>query len=282
MHMYRDKVTESYNHIRGNSCNCFAITVAKGGVMNKCIVGATALVAIVAPASAADLPDLPAKAPVYKAPPARSPFTWAGFYLGGSVGGVWANDNITNLDGLDNQVCCGFAQTYSLKDTGIIGGGVLGYNFQYGQFVYGVEADLGGIGFGKTIWEPGAVGVTSNHLGSGFYSDVTARLGYTFDRALIYAKGGYAYFDGQANVNNNGGLFGGGVVTTGSFDGGWTIGGGLEYALCSAWSAKIEYQHFDFGTKTALLVTPANGNFRFSNDLTAETVKIGVNYHFWH
>jgi nucleoside-specific outer membrane channel protein Tsx len=63
---------------------------------------------------------------------------------------------------------------------------------------------------------------------------------------------------------------------------GWTIGGGLEYALSSAWSAKIEYQHFDFGSKTALLVTPANGNFRFSNDPTAETVKIGVNYHFWH
>jgi outer membrane immunogenic protein len=230
-------------------------------------------VAAIASANAA---DLAVKAPVYKAPPPVMYPSWAGFYLGGTVGGVWADDKITDVDGLNNDP--GFS--YSLKDTGVIGGGVIGYNFQYGQFVYGVEADLGGIGFGKTIWEPNAVNVTSNHLGSGFYGDVTGRLGYAVGSALFYAKGGWAFFDGKGNVDNTRGGFGGGVVTTGSFTGGWTVGAGIEYAFAPAWSAKVEYQHFDFGSETATLVTPADGNFRFPHDLTAETVKIGVNYHF--
>jgi outer membrane immunogenic protein len=242
--------------------------------MKRFLLGAVALVAIAAPAAAA---DLAVKAPVYKAPPAA--FSWAGFYVGGSIGGIWANDNIADLDGL-NAV-----QSYSLKDAGFIGSGVIGYNLQYLQFVYGVEADLGGLGLGKTINEPnsGNPPVTSNHLGSGFYSDVTARLGYTFDRALVYAKGGWAYYDGAANVNNTLGNFGGGIVATPRFDSGWVAGGGIEYAFAPGWSAKVEYLHFDFGSQTAVLF--ANGNapratYRFSNDLSADAVTIGLSYHF--
>jgi outer membrane immunogenic protein len=245
--------------------------------MNRSILGTITLAAIAvgAPAFAA---DLAVKAPVYKAPPPPPPFSWAGFYTGASVGAIWANDKIADLDGLN------LAQTYSLKDTGVIGSGVIGYNFQYLQFVYGIEADLGGLGLSKTISEPnsGTPPVTTNHLGSGFYSDVTARLGYAFDRALVYAKGGWAYYEGTANVNNTLGGFGGGVASTSSFTGGWTVGGGVEYAFAPAWSAKVEYLHFDFGNQTATLVTPANGNFRFSNDLTADAVTVGVTYHFGH
>jgi outer membrane immunogenic protein len=223
---------------------------------------------------------LAVKAPVYKAPP--PPLTWAGFYLGGSVGGIWGNDKITDVDGLNFPVDPA-GTSYSLKDAGVIGGGVIGYNFQSGTFVYGIEADLGGIGFNKKIWEPNAVNVTSNHLGSGFYSDVTGRFGVTASNALFYLKGGWAFFDGKANVDNTGGGFGGGVVSTGSFNG-WTVGAGIEYLFAPCWSAKVEYQHYDFGTQTANLITPTspipNSLFRFSNDLTADSLKIGVNYHF--
>jgi outer membrane immunogenic protein len=240
--------------------------------MNRLIFGAVALVAVAAPAYAA---DLAVNAPVYKAAPPL--FTWAGFYAGASVGGIWGDDKISDLNDLQTA---GFVQTYSLKDAGVIGGGVIGYNFQSGSFVYGVEADLGGIGFNKKILEPilspGAI--TTNHLGSGFYGDVTGRLGVAASNALFYVKGGWAFFDGRANVDNTlGGL--GGVATTGPFDGGWTVGAGIEYLFAPCWSAKVEYQHFDFGSKTATFGTVI-GPFSFSNDLRADALKIGVNYHF--
>jgi outer membrane immunogenic protein len=237
--------------------------------MNRFIPGAIALVTIAvgAPAFAADV--------AVKVPP---PFSWAGVYIGAGIGGVWAKDPITDLDSLNPPL----TQTYSLKDAGIIGGGVVGYNFQYFQFVYGIEADFGGMGLNKTVFEPNTT-FTTNQLGGGFYSDVTARLGYAFDRALVYAKGGWAIYDGTASVTNTG-RFGGGTVSTGSFTGGLTVGGGLEYAFAPNWSAKIEYLHFDFGGRTASLITPqfGNGSFRFSNDLTADAVTIGVNYQFAH
>jgi outer membrane immunogenic protein len=248
--------------------------------MNRLIFGAVALVAIAAPAYAA---DLAVKAPVYKAPPPV--LTWAGFYAGASVGGVWADDKITDVDHLNNPA--GFS--YSHKAAGVIGSGVLGYNFQSGNFVYGVEADLGGMGFNGSISEPNALPfITTNHLGSGFYGDVTGRLGIAAAGALFYAKGGWAFFDGRASVFNDGtipGSIGGGTATTGSFDG-WTVGAGIEYLFAPCWSAKVEYQHFDFGSRTATLVATQGifvGNpFRFSNDLTADALKIGVNYHFGH
>jgi outer membrane immunogenic protein len=242
--------------------------------MNRFIRGAVALAAVGvgAPAFAA---DLPVQAPVYKALP--PPPLWTGFYIGGTIGGAWAKDNITDVDGLNNPA--GFS--YSLQDAGIIGGGVIGYNLQYGHFVYGVEVDLGGIGFGKTVDEPVSPGIT-NHLGGGFYGDATGRLGYEAAGALFYAKGGWAYFDGKASVANPGGGAGGGTATTGPFEGGWTVGAGIEYAFAPAWSAKVEYQHFDFGSQTATLsiLGSAIPSVRYSNDLTVETFKLGVNYHF--
>jgi outer membrane immunogenic protein len=237
------------------------------GLMNRLIFGAVALAAVAAPAYAA---DLAVNAPVYKAAPPL--FTWAGAYIGASVGGIWADDQITDLDGFRAF------QTFSLKSAGVIGGGVLGYNFQSGSFVYGVEADLGGISWNKTIGEPGPAlaSAASNHLGSGFYSDVTGRIGFTASDTLFYAKGGWAMFDGKASVTN----VELGTVSTGNFNG-WTAGAGIEYAFANCWSAKVEYQHFDFGSQTATLVNPKFGtSFRFSNDLTADAVKIGVNYHF--
>jgi outer membrane immunogenic protein len=241
--------------------------------MNRLIFGTVALVAVAAPAYAA---DLAVNAPVYKAAPPL--FTWAGFYAGASVGGIWGDDKITDLDALNNV----FGFSYSLHDTGVIGGGVLGYNFQSGSFVYGVEADLGGIGFNKTMFQPNGVPFTTNHLGSGFYGDVTGRFGVAASNALFYVKGGWAFFDGRASVSNDPnvpGSAGGGVANTGSFDG-WTVGAGIEYLFAPCWSAKVEYQHFDFGTQTANLLLGPGGNFRYSNDLTAESIKIGVNYHF--
>ena len=118
---------------------------------------------------------------------------------------------------------------------------------------------------------PGGVLVTSNsnELGS-----VTGRLGYSFGPALLYAKGGYAFKDGD-HVLVAGSPFG--VATTGNTRDGYTVGAGLEYMFAPNWSAKIEYQYYNFGS-TTFLSPVALAGARFNDD--EHTVKAGLNYRF--
>ena len=118
---------------------------------------------------------------------------------------------------------------------------------------------------------PGGVIVNSNsnELGS-----VTGRLGYSFGPALLYAKGGYAFKDSD-NVLVAGSPFG--VATTGNTRDGYTVGAGLEYMFAPNWSAKIEYQYYNFGS-TTFLSPVALAGARFNDD--EHTVKAGMNYRF--
>ena len=134
------------------------------------------------------------------------------------------------------------------------------------------------MGLGTTAIEPSSGGVTTSHIGSGLFGDATGRLGLAEGNALFYAKGGYAFYDAKASVTNTGGL-GGGTASTGEYTSGWTAGGGVEYMFVPSWSMKVEYQHFDFGSQTATLVT-GGGNFGYSNKLTADSLQAGLNYHF--
>jgi len=120
---------------------------------------------------------------------------------------------------------------------------------------------------------PGVGTFTLNQRGLG---SVTGRLGYTWGPTLLYAKGGYAYSDNSQSLT----LAGVGVpfTTNGSHHDGYTVGGGLEYMFAPSWSAKIEYQYYNFGNSQ--FVTPvalANfGSFRTDD----QTVKAGLNYRF--
>jgi outer membrane immunogenic protein len=121
---------------------------------------------------------------------------------------------------------------------------------------------------------------TFSGIQSGFYGDVTGRLGYSFDPVLVYAKGGFAFFEGDAFVDNHLGACGpsAGFTSRAKTSGfaGSTIGGGLEYRYDPEWSVKVEYQHFDFGKRTATLHTTC-GVEPYTNGLTADTVSVGVN-----
>jgi outer membrane immunogenic protein len=202
-------------------------------------------------------------------------YTWSGFYAGLTAGGAWQNVKVVDVDGLNG------GGPYSLNGSAAIGGAELGINWQSGQFVYGLEFEVGGLGGGGTKVQPSSGGVTYSGLDNGVYGEITGRFGFAFGRTLLYAKGGYVFDTGQAFVDNSAGVFGGGRALTGLLDG-WTLGGGVEYLLSPAWSIKVEYQHFDFGKEDAILFTPANGNFTYSNDVTVDTVKFGVNYHLGH
>jgi len=184
---------------------------------------ALALVALAAPASAADLAARPyTKAPAYVPAPI---YNWTGFYIGGHVGGAFPGE--------DNALI-------GSRDGTFMGGVQGGYDYQFApNWVFGLEANYS---FKDT---------NSNFDNRGLGS-VTGRLGYTWGPALLYAKGGYAWADSRFT---NG--FGG----DGGRDG-YTVGGGLEYLFTQNWSGKVEYQYYDFGDVTFLTPTRAVGGFK--------------------
>src|SRR5215468_8079743 len=94
-------------------------------------VAAAALIGMGVAASAADL-GRPAPAPVYTKAPIAAPFSWTGFYLGGHVGGAWTHDGITDRDEIPGT-------TYSNNASGFLGGAQVGYNWQTGPMVFGIE-----------------------------------------------------------------------------------------------------------------------------------------------
>jgi outer membrane immunogenic protein len=228
--------------------------------MKKILLGAAALAAFAGQAFAADMPARTySKAP----PPYTAPavvYNWTGFYVGGHVGGAFTDG--TNLLGSDAR---------------FLGGVQGGFDYQFApNWVVGAEAQYSWLGGGNNsgVLFPGGTLVTgnSNQLGS-----VTGRVGYTWGPALLYAKGGYAWRD-----NNNIGVSVGGAPAAFTTDGnrkdGYIVGAGLEYMFAPNWSAKAEYQYYNFGN-TTLTSGPADVvGTRFRDD--EHTVKVGVNYRF--
>jgi outer membrane immunogenic protein len=220
-------------------------------------------------AFAADLPTYKAPAPMA---PITPPPSWTGFYIGGDIGGAWASDSVspTVADGGT------FPRKNTLSTSGVFGGVTAGFNYQIGAAVLGIEGDFGGMGIGGSKADPGT-GSEVDHLNSGIYGDVTGRAGFlVMDNALLYIKGGFAAFGGDAQTTT--GVAGFTVASTGTFTG-WTLGGGLEYKFAPSWSAKIEYSYFDFGAENATL-TGVAGVFPYKNNLSVNTIKVGVNYFF--
>ncbi len=230
---------------------------------NALIFGASMLAvaaAAIVPASAADM--YRADVGGYKDAPIYSANIWSGFYAGAHLGGAWGTSDVKGTP------------SFSSDANGVIAGGQLGYNWERGNLVLGLELDLGSMDVSHSAAVPGTA--LRSSLDSGFYGDITGRLGYSFGTALLYAKGGFAALDAEGKVTAANGI----VTPTNSFTG-WTLGGGLEYSLSSAWSVKAEYQHFDFGSEQSNL-NIGGRDFKFDHDLTVDTVKAGVNYHVGH
>ena len=227
------------------------------------ILGVTlASVAVLAVANAAD---------IYPGPTSTGGIVdWAGFYIGANIGGAWAELNTTDIFGLYGTPAAGFVN----DNSGVFGGAQLGYNYQRGNFVIGPEADLGGMDIsGAKSNLPGF----TDSAGSGFYADITGRIGFAVNPALyLYAKGGYAYFSGGVSHTDT---FIPSVVSTSGLSG-WTAGGGAEWKFNPSWSVKVEYLHFDFGDNTLYdangVCTPSACPFK--DHFVVDTAKVGINY----
>ena len=197
-------------------------------------------------ASAADLPRQYTKAPAPMAPPV---FNWSGFYIGANAGYGWADSSFGDANGF-------------------IGGGQIGYNWQGlgSPLVLGLEADLQ---FSDMSTSATVGGVTADADINAF-GTVRGRIGYAFDRFMIYGTGGLAFTNTELSLSA-----GGASVSDDDWSTGWTLGGGVEWAFMPNWSAKLEYLYVDSGDTTlALAGTTVTGDYDFS------VVRAGLNYRF--
>ncbi|WP_051335569.1 outer membrane beta-barrel protein [Methylocapsa acidiphila] len=181
--------------------------------------------------------------------------------------------------------------------SGLLGGLQLGYNYQYGAFVLGIEADAS---FGPLDGNAACgavVGVKPTndlpfqrgskdpcHAKTDALASSAGRLGFAFGRTLIFIKGGLAYASDQYDVVSPGFNFNNFPANPAQASAdrlGWTLGAGLEYALGGNWSAKGEYDYYDFGTKTIGFTVPGFPTFNsFSIRRDQHVAKFGLNYRF--
>ncbi len=216
-------------------------------------------------AQAADLPMAPRPAPVAPVAYVAPVYNWSGFYIGGHIGGGFSNsswsDPITGANGDD------------FSKSGFLGGGQVGVNAQYNWLVVGLEGDFSWTGLKGSSTDSIGDKINTN---VDWTSTVTGRVGAAFDRLLVYGKGGLALADDQSSFTDLGGntASNGSMVRTG-----WTVGGGLEYALTQNLSAKVEYDYLGFGNKTMNFTTPLVGVSSNTN-LNVQEVKAGLNFRF--
>lgn len=234
-------------------------------------------------ALAADLPSRMPPPPV----PSVPVFTWTGLYVGANVG--YGGDRfVYPINGFVAPIAVA-AGSASITSGGVLGGGQIGYNWQFpNNVLLGFETDFDGATIrGKVTANAGAgilgipivaaasVGSKINYIGT-----VRGRVGYAWDRFLVYGTGGFAY--GQVNFTANALIGAGGIgaaaISTSQNSGrtGWTAGGGFEYAVTNNVTVKTEYLYVNLGTNTLL-----NGiGINIRQKTTANIVRAGLNYKF--
>jgi outer membrane immunogenic protein len=257
---------------------------------------AAAAALLIASTVAGSAADLAVKAP-YAAP--APIWSWTGFYIGGHVGGGWGTTE-TTLTGATITPPGGPAATAAFgfpfaqnSTSGFLGGGQVGYNWQSGWAVFGVQADIAGLDVKGTT---PCIVLLSCTTKSDWLATATGRIGAVVaDRGLVYVKGGAAWLNSTNSVNlPNLGAAGGGIINGQELTSketttwGWTVGLGVEYMIAPNWTAFIEYDYMDFDKKNeafnlnlAALGVGAGAitvNADLKNKLSI--AKVGVNYRF--
>ena len=218
--------------------------------MKKSLLGSVALLAICVSVTVRAA-DMPVKAPSIVPSP---PYNWSGFYLGANLGGAWTSGSL-NIPG--NNLYGGLTE--------FIGGVQLGYNFQVGHFLFGLEGDFDGATFAHPALPTPTLGsVSQNWIGT-----VAGRVGLVEDRWLIYGKFGGGWVQSNASLNFPGVTWQGSNTSSG-----WLAGVGVEYGFKPHWTIKLEYDQIMLGNWTSATVPPIPLN----RDL--QMVKFGANYKF--
>ncbi len=167
-------------------------------------------------------------------------YSWAGPYIGGNLGYEW-----------------GSVRNNPTKPSGFAGGAQAGYNWQSGNWVFGVEGDIEATAADDTFapWK----------FSNPWFGTLRGRAGYAISNVLFYGTGGLAF--GELT----GQTFG---LSESHTTAGWTVGLGAEVGFAPHWSAKIEYLYVDLSSSQFVTVTNTSNSYRFG------TFRAGVNYHF--
>lgn len=248
--------------------------------MHRPVVIAAGLLSIFGFVSAASAADL-AAATYTKAPALVDPaYNWSGFYVGVEGGGVWGRSQHYR-DDAQTPIANGIPQTGGINTDGGLVGGTFGYNYQFSSnVVIGFETDgawvsnKGTANFAAPFGPPTNTAQTSQ---SWLYT-ARGRLGYAWNRWMVFATGGVAVTDEGAQICN----VALGCASQSKTVSGWTAGGGVEYAFAGNWSARLEYLHNDFGSQHFDRAPIGAGGFFYARDvtLTNDLVTFGVNYKF--
>lgn len=270
--------------------------------MKNFLVGGI-IAAAVALAGGAQAADMRVKAPI--SPPPVAAYSWAGWYIGGNVGGAWGHSSAqtstifspTGYFATTSPGAIAAAGSRSIDPSGATAGAQLGYNWQFGATVFGFETDFGYFGnrrssIGNGIYPCCApTGFTvSSAVKTDWLFTARPRLGFTADNWLFYVTGGLAVTELKANFTFTD------TFATASESGsvsrtraGWTAGAGIEWGVAGPWSVKLEYLHLDFGNLsgssanltafTPAIAFPTNV-FTHSVDLRSDLVRVGFNYRF--
>ncbi|MEZ5784996.1 MAG: outer membrane beta-barrel protein [Xanthobacteraceae bacterium] len=267
------------------------------GVMRKILLASVAALGLAGTAAAADLPV----APVVYAPV----FTWTGCYLGVNGGWIGSDESFTSYSPAFGhpvpvngagftpaQVQAATTRSWSSDESAGTAGGQFGCQAQFGSWVIGGEWDWNWSGLEDDYSAVTAAGnpftfpwAQYTHKELDWFSTARAKLGFAWDRFMIYATGGLAYgaFDAYTHVDSLPGALAG-PEWTGAYREklfGWTVGGGFEWAFANNWTAKAEFLYLDFGSFD--YVSPRPGSLQtWYTDVEAKqyVARVGINYLF--
>jgi outer membrane immunogenic protein len=241
-----------------------SVQVQEASMKRMLFAGALALAAAT-PAMAADLPEPapPPQAPAAYTAPAPV-YNWSGVYIGINGGYGFGNS--------DWNAATGFgADTGNFNVNGALVGGTLGVNFQTGQFVFGVEGDGDWTNIQGSTSSGGCVGATCQ-TSNDWLGTLRGRVGYAFDRVLLYGTAGGAVGDVKGTFT---------ALSTDSTEFGWTAGAGIEYAITDNITAKAEYLYVDLSNGSlscpATTCTPA---VTVPVTFDASLIRAGLNFKF--
>ncbi len=241
--------------------------------MKATLLGAAAASLLTASAFAADL-----GIPAAQRAPLVPPFTWTSCYAGVQAGGGWGKKDLTDSVGLFSQLTN--YSSASVDITGYMVGGQFGCDYQFSPtWVIGIEGAATGGNISKTInfAVPSVPDTASFRATTDFLSSITGRLGYAFDRWMLYGKGGVALVGDRYHTDDvNGSYF----MDATENRIGWTAGAGVEWAFTPDWSVKVEYDYYGFGTKSLLFTDAVSGgNVPANIKQSIQVVLLGVNFH---
>jgi outer membrane immunogenic protein len=221
---------------------------------------------------------------------------WTGAYIGLNAG-YGFSDSTTQTSGqaaINNSTVSDGARPAAIQTdmNGFMGGGQVGYNWQHGAWVLGIETDIqySDLAQSQNVVTAGTAfpGTRNNRFNADldFFGTFRGRIGYTFGDALFYGTGGFAYGGVNHGVNFSGPLPAG--VTQfiggrGQTEAGYTVGAGVEYDIGSGFSAKTEFLHYNLGSSDipVNVIAGSGGagtgyNVKFKN--FGSLVRVGLNY----